>query len=190
VTVVVAGIAGWWVTRSGVATPVPLQRFSIDLPEGTILPTGTGPDIAISPDAQSLVYVAADAGGQRLYLRRLDKLEAAPIPGTEGAAAPFFSPDGQWLVFGKEGGTQLKRVPLSGGESFTLCDQCRDASWGDDGSIVYSWEGSLWRIPEVGSPPELLAEPMPDRGVPGMVRPVLLPGGRAVLFEIGSFGGG
>ena len=185
-TVVVAGIAGWWVTRSGAVTSVPLQRFSIDLPEGTILPTGVGTDIAISPDGQSLVYVAADASGQRLYLRRLDELEAGPIPGTEGAVMPFFSPDGQWVVFGDLNHSQLKRVPLSGGESFTLCNQCDHGSWGDDRGIFFSWEGSLWRIPEVGSSPELLAEPMPDRGVPAMIRPDLLPGGQAVLFEIRS----
>ena len=171
--------------------PVPLQRFSIDLPEGTILPTGVGPDFAISPDGQSLVYVAADASGKRLYLRRLDELEAAPIPGTDGAMRPIFSPDGQWVAFNNDGSTQLKRVPLSGGEPFTICDQCSDASWGDDGSILFQWEGSLWRIPEIGSSPELLAEPMPDQGVPAMIRPDLLPGGQAVLFEIGliQFGG-
>jgi len=191
VAVVVAGLAGWWVTRSGAVTPVPLQRFSIDLPEGTILPPGVGPDLAISPDGQSLVYVAAGASEKQLYIRRLDELEAVPIPGTEGARGPFFSPDGQWMAFGKDGSTQLKRVPLSGGEPFTICDQCYDGSWGDNGSILFAWEGSLWRIPEVGSSPELLAEPMPDRGVPGMSRPVLLPGGQAVLFEIGTieFGG-
>ncbi len=189
---IAAAIAGWWGTRSGAVTPVPLQRFSIELPEGTILPTGVGTDFAISPDGQSLVFVAEGEGGKQLYLRRLDELEATPIPGTEDAAMPFFSPDGQWVAFGDLVLSQIKRVPLSGGESFTLCDQCVEGFWGDDGSIVYDDQaGSLWRIPEVGSSPELLAEPMPDRGVPGMSRAVLLPGSRAVLFEIGTiqFGG-
>ena len=185
VVAIVAGIAGWRVTRSGAVMSVPLQRFSIDLPDGTILPTGTGRDFAISPDGQSLVYVALDASGKRLYIRRLDELEAVPIPGTEGAALPFFSPDGQWVAFRGQNVYQLKRVPLSGGDSFTICDQCAEGSWGDDGSILFQREGALWRIPEVGSSPELLAEPMPDRGVPAMSRPVLLPGGKAVLFGIG-----
>ncbi len=192
---VVVGITGWWVTRSGAVTPVPLQRFSIDLPEGTILPTGTGRDFAISPDGQSLVYVAEDvaagASEKRLYLRRLDELGATPIPGTEGAAMPFFSPDGQWVGFRGQDVFQIRRVPLSGGDSFTICDQCAEGSWGDDGSILFQRNGSLWRIPEVGSSPELLAAPMPDQGVPGMSRPILLPGGQAVLFGIGflEFGG-
>ncbi|MBW2174357.1 MAG: PD40 domain-containing protein [Deltaproteobacteria bacterium] len=191
VAVIVAGIAGWRVTRSGAVMPVQMQRFSIDLPEGTILPTGVGTDFAISPDGQSLVYVAAGPSEKRLYLQRLDEFEATPIPGTEGAEMPFFSPDGQWVAFGDKGRSQLKRVPLSGGESFTLCNQCAAGFWGDDGSIVFDWDGSLWRIPEVGSSPELIAEPNPDRGVPRMSRPVLLPGGQAVLFEIGflQFGG-
>ncbi len=103
---------------------------------------------------------------------------------------PIFSPDGQWVAFTPDQST-LKRVPLSGGEPFTICDQCDRASWGDDGTIVFNREGALWQISEVGSSPELLAAPMPDRGVPAMVNPVLLPGGQAVLFEIGvyQFGG-
>ena len=189
VAVVVAGIAGWWVTQLGVVTPVTLQRFSIDLPEETVFPPGVGTNFDISPDGQSLVYVGVDAGGQRLYLRHLDELEATPIPGTEDAIMPFFSPDGQWVAFGDLSGTRLKRVPLSGGEPFTLCTQCVEGFWGDDGSIVFDDKnGSLWRIPEVGSSPELLAKPMPNRGVPGMTRPVLLPGAEAVLFEIAARG--
>jgi len=94
------------------------------------------------------------------------------------------------VAFGDRSLAQLKRVPLSGGESFTLCNPCNEGFWGDDGGIVYDWGGSLWRIPEVGSSPELLADPMPDRGVPAMSRPILLPGGQAVLFEIGLLVGG
>jgi hypothetical protein len=29
----------------------------------------------------------------------VDRLEARPIPGTEGGHMPFFSPDGLWLGF-------------------------------------------------------------------------------------------
>ena len=36
---------------------------------------------------------------QQLYLRALDSLESKPIPDTEGATNPFFSPDSQWVGF-------------------------------------------------------------------------------------------
>ena len=40
--------------------------------------------------------VAADP---QLYVRRLDQLQATPLPGTDGALIPFFSPDGRWIGF-------------------------------------------------------------------------------------------
>ena len=52
--------------------------------------------IALSPDGTHLVYAADDG---KLYVRALDQLAATPIPGTEDAADPFFSPDGHWVGF-------------------------------------------------------------------------------------------
>ena len=74
--------------------------------------------IALSPDGQSLAFIgalpdgpkdasrppaasvsAARARARQLYLRRMDRLQATPIEGTEWAESPFFSPDGQWVGF-------------------------------------------------------------------------------------------
>ena len=56
--------------------------------------------LSLSPDGQVLVFVAQKPGGTlQLYMRRLDQLEAVPLPGTDGAHSPFFSPDGQWVAF-------------------------------------------------------------------------------------------
>ena len=44
----------------------------------------------------------------------LDSLESRPLAGTEGALAPFFSPDSRWIGFFAEG--KLKKIPVSGGE--------------------------------------------------------------------------
>ena len=76
--------------------------------------------MALSPDGTHLAYVARQGGTQQLYLRAMDSLEAKPIPGTEGAVNPFFSPDGQWLGF--FAGGKLKKVSVSGGAALTLGD--------------------------------------------------------------------
>ena len=74
--------------------------------------------IALSPDGQSLAFIGASPDGakdasrppaasvsaartrvRQLYLRRMDRLQATPIEGTEWAESPFFSPDGQWVGF-------------------------------------------------------------------------------------------
>ena len=61
------------------------------------------------------------AGGSDAALRpELDQLQAAPLAGTEGAASPFFSPDGQWIAF--FAGGKLKKVSVTGGAAVKLCD--------------------------------------------------------------------
>ncbi len=76
--------------------------------------------MALSPDGTHLAYVARQGGAQQLYLRAMDSLDAKPIPDTEGAVEPFFSPDGQWLGF--FAGGKLKKVSVSGGAALTLGD--------------------------------------------------------------------
>ena len=54
--------------------------------------------LALAPDGSALTYVANVEGTRQLVLRRLDSFEAHLIPQTEGAAFPFFSPDGEWIA--------------------------------------------------------------------------------------------
>lgn len=52
--------------------------------------------MALSNDGKFLIYCARESGPQakpKLYLRRIDELEARPIRGTEGAINPFLSSD-------------------------------------------------------------------------------------------------
>ena len=69
--------------------------------------------MSLSVDGRNQVYVAYRNGVTQLYRRSMDQLEVSPIPGTEGAEGPFFSPDGQWVGFFADG--KLKKVSLSGG---------------------------------------------------------------------------
>ena len=184
------GVGIWRMTRRKPPAPVATMRFDIGLPEGTYLPRGAGTNIAVSPDGKAIVYVAANASGRQLFLRHINELVSTPIPGTEGGGRPFFSPDGAWLAFVDDLGVMM-RVSLSGDELYTLCDSCLHGSWGDDGYIIFDSGDSLWRIRDIGGEPELVAKPMPDRGVSWLSRPVVLPGSKAVLFENGGseFGG-
>jgi len=177
-----------WARTDTAALPRPQRRFTIESAEGTTLPQGLGPAIALSPDGETVVYAAESEAGRQLYRRSLAHFDATPIRGTEGALMPFFSPDGKWVAFGNDTLTEIKRVPLSGGEAFTVCSQCADGHWGDDGSIVFDLDNvSLSRVPEIGGEPEVLVEPMPELGIVKVGRPSLLPGGTAVLFDINPF---
>src|SRR5262249_42844590 len=81
-----------WVLWPAKRNPQPLIRLDVDLGIDMSLNSARGADVILSPDGTRLVYVSKS----RLYTRRLNEPKASELPGTEGAYAPFFSPDGQW----------------------------------------------------------------------------------------------
>ena len=90
-------------------------RATISLPEGQSQRRLMKAPIAISPDGSLLAYAAEDAEGSGLFLRSLDSFETRKLSGTEGADAPFFSPDGEWVGFfaaGKLQKVSVERGPL------------------------------------------------------------------------------
>ncbi len=93
----VVSLAVWSLKPAPSPLPQPVTRTAITLAPGEELAGLSQLAVAISPDGSHLAYVATRGGAQQLYLRAMDQLEARPIPGTEDAVAPFFSPDAQWL---------------------------------------------------------------------------------------------
>ena len=124
-------------------------QFTIPPPTGAAL-QGM---LALSPDGRTLAFVATESDGRDLlYLRRLDSTQARPLPATEGAAYPFWSPDGHALGFFSQG--KLKRIDLSSGSPQILCDAPapRGGSWGSSGTIIFSTEtgGQIRSVAEAG----------------------------------------
>ena len=108
------------------------------------------------------------------------RLTMQPLPGTEDAAQPFWSPDGQSLGF--FAGGQLKKVSLSGGPPQTLAvaPVPRGGTWSRDGVILFVPfpEEPMQRIAASGG--DAAALPLPA----GELRwfPSFLPDGRTYLF--------
>ena len=180
----VAVVALWapWRTKE---TPM---RVSVNFPSGQSLWTVQGAAAVISPDGTRLAFVTTDDQGQRkLYLRPLDQLQANALSGTEGAANPFFSPDGQWIAFFS--GNKLKKVSVRGGAAVTLCDapNGRGGSWGEDGTIVLAPEiySGLSRVSSAGGTREAVSTLDKEKGETTHRWPQVLPGGKAVLFTVG-----
>jgi WD40 repeat protein len=167
-------------------------RLRVDLGAES-LPDNRG--LAISPDGRRLAIRFRGADGQvRLGIRRLDQDETVTtVAGTEGAFAPFFSPDGQWIGFGARG--KLKKVATEGGAPVTISDALSvvGASWGDDGNIVATLGvgmTGMWRIPAAGGTPTPLLVLNPEKGELRHSWPQVLPGSQAVLFSSYSITGG
>jgi serine/threonine-protein kinase len=87
-----------------------------------------------------------------LFLRSLDEADAKPLANTEGAGAPFFSPDGQHLAFGAGGA--LKRMNLRTGAEDKVTDTgplLRSGGWNHDGVIIYGTQNTgLFRVAAAG----------------------------------------
>jgi eukaryotic-like serine/threonine-protein kinase len=184
---VIASLVTWNLKPS---PPQPVTRTVINLPPGQQLAgLDIGPAVALSPDGTHLAYVARQGGTQQIYLRAMDSLESRPIPGTEGAINPFFSPDGQWVGF--FAGGKLQKVSVSGGAAVTVGDVVfpRGANWGSQGMIAFApTNGSgLQQVPDGGSTPQSLTRF--EKGESSHRWPEFLPGGKAVLFAAGAAAG-
>ncbi|BCS32378.1 hypothetical protein TBR22_A15880 [Luteitalea sp. TBR-22] len=186
VLVVALGAAVWALWRAETPTNRPLLRLDVDLGAEVAFPNGSGGStVVISPDGMRLVYVSGTPS--RLFTRRLDQSGATELPGTEGAANPFFSPDGQWVGFAV--GRTVKKISVDGGAVVPLGDVSAifaGGSWAEDGSIFVadaSGEGLL-QLPAAGGTPKVVVA----RGDVNLVQPQALPGGKALLFCAGNPG--
>jgi hypothetical protein len=102
--------------------------------------------------------VATAGNRSQLRLRPLEGVTAKPLPGTDYASAPFWSPNGRSLGFFADG--KLKRIDIDGGSLQTLTSAIVSAggTWNRDGvnsvfpefQIVLSTKSLHRRRSEIG----------------------------------------
>lgn len=117
---------------------------------------------ALSPDGTRLVFRARGNGRSQLFLRELSGFDTRPIPGTEQATTPFFSPDGQWIGFWRAEDRTLRKVSLAGGPPIAIAQTLVPivALWTSNDEIVIEGGnqlGELWSIPASGGTPTAIA---------------------------------
>ncbi len=175
---------------SGAGAAAHPTRFSVETSASSHLWMFQDGAVAVSPDGGTVVYSAGPTdAGPRLYSRELNRLEAAPIAGTEHGVEPFFSPDGRWIGFTYEDRGRIYRVPVGGGVPeliFPGTAHTQGASWGTDGTIVFSVYGTdgLRRVPASGGEPAVLTRLDASRNEVMHAQPDFLPSGDAVLFVV------
>ncbi|HEV2064056.1 MAG TPA: protein kinase [Thermoanaerobaculia bacterium] len=172
--------------RTRAAAPGHALKFSILPPGKTVFQPGM---FALSPDGGLLAFVASDPDEKTLlWIRSLDSLEARPLPGTERAFSPFWSPDGRFLAFFAEG--KLKKIEASGGPPQTLCDARlgRGGTWNREGIIVFSPAPTdgLYRVSSAGGQASPLTSLDRSRGENSHRWPFFLPDGRHFLYFVRS----
>lgn len=171
------------------ASPEPSGlRLAMPLPADAPLASGAERALTISPDGRTIVYVAGGAAGPRLYRRALDRFDAIPIPSTDGAGNPFFSPDGEWIGF--TAARKLQKVRVDGGPAQTICEvggDVRGAAWSPANVIVFAPApaSSLWQVPADGGVPTPLTTLRFGAGERTHRWPHILPDGLGVMFTVG-----
>ncbi len=162
-----------------IATLLPPENADFDF-------NGTYPLPAISPDGTRIVFGARQKGGRaQLWLRRLDSQTAQPLPGTEGAGLPFWSPDSRWIGFGQ--GSKLKKIDIQGGPPVPVTDlpaDFRGGSWNSEGVIVFGVlnNGPLLRVAASGGMAVAASSGQSHR------YPWFLPDGRHFLYATNQAG--
>jgi serine/threonine-protein kinase len=175
----------WLVWGRTTQTRAPVVRFSLPLPPGDTVRPSTASAVAMSPDGTHLVY--ARLGNKPLMLRRIDELEAKPLPGTENSGLPIFSPDGQSILFWQA--QMLKKLSLSGGAPVSLGVPMyggAGTSWGPDHTILFVQDSQhgINRVSANGGKPEVVTKVDRDKGERTHRFPHWLPGGKAFLFTL------
>jgi serine/threonine protein kinase/Tol biopolymer transport system component len=117
----------------------PVQKLSLLPPPGLTFSTARYGGLALSPDGRYLVIGGMSEGGDvMLWLRALNSTAARPLPGSEGARWPFWSPDSHSIGFFAQ--RKLRRVSITGGPAQDLADAPLGygGTWGASGTIVFA----------------------------------------------------
>ena len=187
----VIGGAGTYFWRSGRLGPTGVTgsvSFTVLMPPGNqLIGPGYFPNFAVSPDGRSLAFVAAGADGPAIYLRPMSSESSRRLEGTEPARLPFWSPDGREIGF--ISADKLKAITVRSGVVRVLCDApwFFGATWSRDGTILFSSDFELYRVPAGGGQRKKVAGLVAPRGELRHGWPQFLPDGKRYLFLLGKY---
>jgi Tol biopolymer transport system component len=173
------------VSRSRTPEPAPM-RFVVTAPENTTLTSAGFP----STDGRHVAFIADRGGHSTLWIRSVESVDAHPLLGTEGATAPFWSPDGRAIAF--FAGGKLKTVNIAGGPPQTLAVMASSANpaggtWGPAGVLLYAESRSaLKSVPASGGSPTAVTTLDAAAQETEHQWPQFLPGGRRFLYGVRS----
>jgi eukaryotic-like serine/threonine-protein kinase len=178
-----AATAAWSLKPTSIGVPATNEVIRLAVTPELPLSADSQGIVALSPDGRSLAYVAVSNGRPQLFLRRLDRFEGTPVPGTEGADNIAFSPDGNWIAFAAD--RKIKRVATGGGPPIVVCEFAEGLglSWESNDAILFNpgRASGIFRVAAVGGTPSVVTKLRV--GDTEHQSPDALPGGKALLYN-------
>jgi len=157
-------------------------QFTMPAPDDSVF--FNQPTFAVSPDGRQIVFIATTPTAPMLFVRALGSLAVRPLPGTEQANFPFWSPDSRSVAFFAAG--KLKKIQVGGGAPNVLCDAAtgRGGTWNRDNIVLFapSTTGPLLRVDAAGGSPTPATRLDESRGETTHKWPSFLPDGRHFLY--------
>jgi len=186
VAVAATGFGAWAWRRH---LPPRTMRLAVAFPAGEQIRSAGTRRFALSRDGSRMVYVGPDSvAGDQLWVRDLNSLTARPLAGTNGARAPFFSPDGRSVGYISDNPGDLRVVSITGGPSLSVVRDSAlpwGADWDEHGMIYFTnAKADAARVPAGGGMVEVLGRRDSTRGVTEHDWLQALPGGKRVLLQL------
>jgi Tol biopolymer transport system component len=179
---VVAALALAFLHFRGATNELRVLKLSVLPPEKAAFAARSLP--AVSPDGRRVAFVATADGRDVLWVRDLDSLAARPLPGTDEAQEPFWSPDSRFIAF--FAGGKLRKIDLAGGPALSLCDAAQGlgGSWSKNDVILFapSPVAGLFRVAASGGSATPVTAPDPALGEIRHRFPWFLPDGHHFLY--------
>ena len=181
--VLLLAMGAWILWRWAHIPPQQVVKFPMVAPDNTSYRMP-----AISPDGRLVVVESEGPEGKpMLWLRPLDVMKPTLIPGTEGAFAPFWSPDSQYIGFFAD--SALKKVRIKDGQTEKICDAeplPGGGTWNRSGTILFSpgQDSTLYAVSANGGKPRPVQELNTARFERAHIWPQFLPDGNHFVFFV------
>ena len=182
---VAVAVATWLVARR--QSPAPRMQFAMAVPEEMSIS-----HMALSRDGSMLVFVSPEESSAMpmLFVQRVGSPNVTPLPGTQGASYPFWSPDRAYVGFFANG--KLQKIAVAGGTPQVLAPAAagRGGSWGSKDVIIYAPDpqSPIRRVNADGTGQAVVTEGIRTANDNSHRWPVFLPDADHFLFWAGNFG--
>ena len=171
--------------RGAESTTRPLTRFDVPPPQNTTLNLVFRPVVSVAANGSAIAFSAISDGVNAVYVRSRQDVSVRAIADSEGGSNPVVSPNGQWVAF--YAAAAIRKAPIDGrAVSIGSARDVRGLTWTDDDMLVFTPDAAAPLVRMSAQGGEQVALSTLAQGERTHRWPSALPGGKAVIFSVGT----